>query len=88
MIVVGLRVPLNTKAKVPVGKHLFIEWPQYIGCRLFCQLGNGGRLGVRFPRIVSDQTHISEAGNRQRAIGPIESNPIGLNPHQLTLPAC
>ena len=25
LIVDGLRVPLNTKAQVPVGKHLFFE---------------------------------------------------------------
>jgi len=37
LIVDGLRVPLNTRVQVPVGKHLFIECAHYIRWDWFCQ---------------------------------------------------
>jgi hypothetical protein len=37
LLVYCLRVPLNTKAQVPVGKHLFFECAHYIRCDGVCQ---------------------------------------------------
>jgi len=41
LIVDGLRVPLNTKAQVPVGKHLFSESAHYICWGVVCQCHPG-----------------------------------------------